>query len=563
VGISVQYVQARKAGRLEYRRSFPEKLRAHIGQRELIASLKATSLADPGAMARYQAANDDYERLVATARKAVSGSFDLLDEARIAFLAETYKANVLAEDERERILGRVDRERHEANELGYGSELEDCSGPEITSRWGSTAVSIAAEQGWHFDMQTEAFGRLCRELLKATIAATEIQLARDAGVPVDTPDVGPAPAGRQPTQTSSAASVSFVSLAREALERTAFGFSATTKQATATASRFFEEVHGQLTPREITRAHVAEFIDLLAKCPAKRPFNERSWTLPKLVDAYDGKTFQPLAVKTMKQHVAMLSAVWAKLQDVGKIREGASNPFARHKFPKARRVEKEGFTFRELQTIIDLPLFTAGERPPRSKGEALYWIPLMLIFTGARPEEICQLLVTDIRQDPETAEWTLTITDAGEHPRKGQRRLKAGEGRRTFPIPRLLIELGLLDYRGWLLEAGKTALFPSLGTKGERKELYGGFTESWGAYLRKHNALTSGKLPSRDFRHTWTTEARRCRVPEDARAYIQGHAHPGQNTRYGSRSPLGDEIHNVTFDRLNLSRVRRWVAPAD
>lgn len=64
-------------------------LRVYVGRNDLIVSLGAKSLTGNGTMERYQAANDDCERLVSQARKVFSGSFDELDSARIAWLAET------------------------------------------------------------------------------------------------------------------------------------------------------------------------------------------------------------------------------------------------------------------------------------------------------------------------------------------------------------------------------------------------------------------------------------------------------------------------------------------
>src|SRR4051794_24821771 len=106
----MSYVRRLVSGRLEYRRAFPNELRAHLGRRELIASLGAKGLAEPGAMERYNAANDDYERLVAWARKVVSGTFDFLDSATTAYLAEAFYAQSLELDDAKRWAAGDERE---------------------------------------------------------------------------------------------------------------------------------------------------------------------------------------------------------------------------------------------------------------------------------------------------------------------------------------------------------------------------------------------------------------------------------------------------------------------
>jgi hypothetical protein len=49
----LKYVRRLTTGRLEYRRAFPKALWPHLGRRELIRSLEATEITDPGAMERY------------------------------------------------------------------------------------------------------------------------------------------------------------------------------------------------------------------------------------------------------------------------------------------------------------------------------------------------------------------------------------------------------------------------------------------------------------------------------------------------------------------------------
>ncbi|MCO6763598.1 hypothetical protein KQH43_31385, partial [Streptomyces sp. EL5] len=65
----------------------------------------------------------------------------------------------------------------------------------------------------------------------------------------------------------------------------------------------------------------------------------------------------------------------------------------------ARR--RKDYTADELGTIFRSPLFTAeGWRPARKDyGQALYWLPILMYYTGARREELCQLRASDVQQD--------------------------------------------------------------------------------------------------------------------------------------------------------------------
>jgi integrase len=220
----------------------------------------------------------------------------------------------------------------------------------------------------------------------------------------------------------------------------------------------------------------------------------------------------------------------------------------------------------EMGAIFRLPIFTAAERPRGGKGEASYWLPLLLLWTGARPEELAQLLVTDVVQDAATGLWLLRITDEEDHPHKGRRSLKTTKslsGRRVFPIPAALLELNFLAYVEAVRSSGELALFPRLRTKGERGLLWPVFGEWWSGYLKEHAVpLAPGKRPAREFRHVWTTAARASGLPREATEYIQGHKAAGGSAHedYGSREPLGLWIDKLRFEGLDLSGVKPWAS---
>lgn len=176
--------------------------------------------------------------------------------------------------------------------------------------------------------------------------------------------------------------------------------------------------------------------------------------------------------------------------------------------------------------------------------------------------------MADVFKEAESGDWFLRITDEGSHPTKGHQALKTsrkGTGRRMFPVPTKLIDLGLIDYVDWLKANGETALFPKLGTKGGRGQLFATFGPWWGKYLREHKVLPAGqgRRQSREFRHGWSTAARKSGISEAAMEYIQGHSRTGKsaNVGYGALVPLGREIHKLRFEGLDLSNVMRWEAP--
>ena len=278
-----------------------------------------------------------------------------------------------------------------------------------------------------------------------------------------------------------------------------------------------------------------------------------------------------LSAKTLNNYSGQIATLWRKGWELGLIYESLSDPFKGRKAAWVSRPEEpQELSRAELATMFALPVFTLGERPTQGRGEASFWLPLMLLWTGARPEELAQLIVSDISHDAETSRWLLRITDEGEHPIKGPRSLKTskkGSGRRNFPIPNALIALGFLDFVAWARASGNTALFPRLTLKNARRHLFPGWGEWWSKYLRLHGAFPAGlkRRASREFRHNWATAARAGGIDRETREYIQGHtapaAHASEGERYGSKNPLGLAIDRLDYPGLDLTGVRRWTAP--
>ena len=563
MGVAVEYVRRLKSGRLEYRRAFPAPLRPFIGSRELIRSLKTKSMTAPRALESYHAANVDYERFVTLARKALDGAYDDLDAPRIAWLAQDYTSSFLAADEARRVLGTADPDCHQAADDGLRETLIGRSPAFIRGQFEPDARELAAKHGLRLDTESVPFLALCRELLQAMIRANEIRLARDEGEPVPTPappsepKAPPGPPRKAPTQAS------FVALALQELERPT-GVGASTKQASRTALSLFKSAMGGFAPHEISRSIVTEFADLLVCLPAKRSVAEKRRQVREVIKTSEGRDVPRLSWKTRATHLGSLSALWNKLISSGQIDPGRMNPFARHNIGKAPApAVNPGFSAEELCKIFALPVFAAGDRPRGCRGEAAYWVPLLLLTTGARPEEIAQLMLVDVRDEGEGYGWTLAITDSGTHPRKGKQRLKTPSAGRTFPVPQALVDLGFLRYVAWLKAHGETALFPTLRVKGARNLLFPSFGEWWNRYLKANGANPQGRRAGRDFRHTWPTAARECGVSREAQEYIMGHYMGGgtSNASYGDRRSLGGEIHKVAFKGFSLANMAPWDEP--
>src|SRR5206468_1543772 len=153
-------------------------------------------------------------------------------------------------------------------------------------------------------------------------------------------------------------------------------------------------------PEEFTRRHASDLADLLALAPVSHAIkqSEREWPLRKRVEAYEGKDVRRLSWKARATIMTALQSAWNRCQRSGRINDELPNPFARPNLGKASPARKnDGLTRDQSCAIFALRLFTAGERPSRGRGEARYWLPVLLLTTGARPEELAQMLVGDVQ----------------------------------------------------------------------------------------------------------------------------------------------------------------------
>ncbi len=68
-----------------------------------------------------------------------------------------------------------------------------------------------------------------------------------------------------------------------------------------------------------------------------------------------------------------------------------------------------------------------------------YWVPLIMLYSGARPGEISQLHLSDVRREEEF--WILDIVETDDEDEEGLKSLKTAGSRR---VVRFIVNLWLL-----------------------------------------------------------------------------------------------------------------------
>jgi integrase len=203
-----------------------------------------------------------------------------------------------------------------------------------------------------------------------------------------------------------------------------------------------------------------------------------------------------------------------------------------------RGEKRKDFSVDDLNALFAGPVHAKGERPKGGYGEAVYWMPLLALFMGARREEIGQLRVQDVRReayidddDKRQEVWCIDITDTPDDDALPNQ-IKNEASNRLVPLHPKLIELGFIDYVQELPDqAGR--VFPGLKAVGIGKKLTDKVGQWFSRYKQDCGIEDKAKV-FHSFRHTWKTHAVDAGIPERVCRQFQGHEGKDAADKYGA-----------------------------
>lgn len=317
----------------------------------------------------------------------------------------------------------------------------------------------------------------------------------------------------------------------------------------------FVEICGNHPIRSLSREAIRSYRVELARLPS-RGRGIRRLSVAEKISKAEAEGLPLAHEATIRNKLLAVSAVCSYAVRMGLIPENpviASGQGRAAAKAASKTAEKSSirnfYTTDELAQIFSSPVFTSGAEHWSPKfGAAWYWLPLLMYYTGARREELSQLMVSDIKRQAPEGPYISILNDDGAD---GERGVKNAGSRRDIPLHPHLLELGFLRYLDQLEPAGQ--VFPLLApaSKGFFGALFGRY---WGNYLRDKVKLVSPASPSHGFRHTFKTLCRLVGVPEDVNDAITGHAGGSRVARgYGEMplSRLAEEIQR--FPKIETS----------
>ena len=220
---------------------------------------------------------------------------------------------------------------------------------------------------------------------------------------------------------------------------------------------------------------------------------------------------------------------------------------------------RDPFSKDQLEKIFKSPLYSGSKSKSRRnyKGnyktkDGLYWIPLVALFTGARMNEICQLLKTDIKQDNNV--YYFNITDEED-----TQSTKNKSSIRQIPIHKELIELGFIDYLDFRKKDKKDPLLFSQMVLDKKSMKYSkSYSKKFRALLKAIEAKTD-KTNFHSFRHNFIDQMREQKIPEDIWSSITGHSSSKVTAKYGSKrgiKTLKEAIDKVNYSFIDFKQIK-------
>ena len=226
------------------------------------------------------------------------------------------------------------------------------------------------------------------------------------------------------------------------------------------------ELFGRISTGELAIQHAALFKQAVSKMPSNRHKRAqyRDLTISEILNI-DIPESDQLSRATQQKYVTRFGSFLAWLKANGYIHRDLDQPLKRAiKLGGNPRDERLKYSNEDLKRLFNSRDYVQGTHDAPYK----YWVPLIALYTGARINEICQLMLTDVYQQSELKIWVFDINETNsEHTQKS---LKRPYHSRLVPVHKELIRLGFIEFVCELKKQGEIRLFPELPYNGNKNK---------------------------------------------------------------------------------------------
>lgn len=220
-------------------------------------------------------------------------------------------------------------------------------------------------------------------------------------------------------------------------------------------SRLFVEAIEETDIRAVTQGHLAAFRGVMSRIPKSHGKSERQRGKPisEILDA--ARSLPPakvgLSPATVNRNLEIVRQILRSAATEGIVTvEGVDTSRLRRRDNVRARDKRSPFSTEDCRAIFSSPIWTGSrsEKRRRFPGEivirdALFWVPIIAAYTGARREEIAGLMPEDVAF--EDGSWVFKI-----RPNRLRPGLKTAASARVIPAHQDLVRAGLFSgLIGW------------------------------------------------------------------------------------------------------------------
>jgi integrase len=231
---------------------------------------------------------------------------------------------------------------------------------------------------------------------------------------------------------------------------------------------------------------------------------------------------QKMAYETKKKKISSIKQIFDIAADprYDYIPANHAHAFLLKKDSKQRE-ERKPLTDENLKKLFASKYFI-NPKIAKTKPQQ-YWIPIIALFTGMRQNEICQLHISDIKQEVIDNDglkvWYFDLNE------DGTKHLKNANATRLVPIHPALIDLGFLDYFNTIKEHNNR-LFPQLRLHPTEERYNIDYNKTFGKYFRAYITKEANQV-FHSIRHNVGDQliknAVHHKLPKDLMNQIMGH----------------------------------------
>lgn len=328
------------------------------------------------------------------------------------------------------------------------------------------------------------------------------------------------------------------------------------------------EIIGQDTPiQKVDYDQCMRVRSLVARMPTNRTKIYKGYSLDEAISRAEAEHKPRLLPFTQERYLASLREI---LDLAAKKRLIAGNPADGIKPIKrdavAASAKRLSFTPEQLKQFFEGEYYRECAQHPPSymhvKPAWRFWLPLLCLFMGLRPNEACQMNADDVKQTPQGT-WYLDVVASDDNgdtkAGNGAKMLKTASSRRKIPIHPELIKIGFLKFADdQKTQSPGARLFSDL-----KPDQYGNHASY--ALKRFRDSFLPADIAVKprqtfySFRHNFRDALRRIEAPPDALQALGGWSQ-GKLTSdsYGDKSDPDYQVkfmNRVAYPGLDLSHL--------